>query len=135
MSEQQSVPVTILDCAVARGAKADEESGSFTMGDIEAVGLPFFGGCERCHASIACYNAYPSRTNYLRCRSCIGDLGFASTDEFEEWCKQCDDNSSDDDEDRPCRDCGCNDCECDDLPILGDEHETEDIERAINEGY
>ena len=42
------------------------------MGDIEATGLPFFGGCEICHASIACYNAYPSKSNYLRCRSCMG---------------------------------------------------------------
>jgi hypothetical protein len=60
------------------------------MGDIEAVGLPFFGGCQVCQASIACYNAYPSKTNFLLCRSCIGDLGFATTDEFEEWCKQFD---------------------------------------------
>jgi hypothetical protein len=127
-------PVTILDCAVARGAKADEESGNFTMGDIEAVWLPFFGGCQVCHASIACFNAYPSKSNYLRCRSCIGDLGFATTDEFEEWCKQFDHDSSDDD-DGPCRDCGSNDCECDGQPVLGDEHEIEDIERAINEGY
>ncbi len=123
MSEHQKTPVTILDCAVARGAKPDED-GNFTMGDIEAVGLPFFGGCQVCHASVACYNAYPSKTNYLRCRSCIGDLGFATTDEFEEWCKQFDDASD------------CDDDGADELYVpLEEQVELEDIERAIDDGY
>jgi hypothetical protein len=126
--------VTILDCAVARGAKPDED-GSFTMGDIESVGLPFFGGCQVCHASIACFNAYPSKTNYLRCRNCIGELGFASTEEFETWCKQFDHDSppEDDEDDGPCQHCDCDECIC--HIVLGDDHETEDIERAIDEGY
>ena len=124
MSEMLKSSVTILDCAVARGAKADEESGNFTMGDIEAVGLPFFGGCQLCHASIACYNAYPSKTNYLRCRACIGDLGFATTGEFEEWCKQFDQGLPHDDEH-----------EDDDSYVgLGDEFEIEDIECATEGG-
>jgi hypothetical protein len=129
--------VTILDCAVARGAKPDED-GNFTMGDIEAVGLPFFGDCERCQASIACFNAHLSMNNYLRCRNCIGDLGFARTDEFEEWCRQFDHDSPPDDDgnDGPRRDCGCNECECDNYELIaGDEFETEDLQRAIDEGY
>jgi hypothetical protein len=130
-----------IHCAVARGAKPDED-GNFTMGEIEAVGLPFLGGCQVCHASIACYNAFPSKTNYLRCRSCIGDLGFATTDDFEESCKQFDQElppDDDDDDDGPCRDCGCNDCDCDKYAlILGDElemAEREDIQRSIDQGY
>ena len=129
--------VTILDCAVARGAKPDED-GNITMGDIEDVGLPFFGGCQVCHASIACFNAYPSKTNYLRCRSCIGSLGFATTDEFETWCKQFDHDSppDDDGDDGPCRECGCNECDSDGYELItGDEFETEDIQRAIYDGY
>jgi hypothetical protein len=126
-------PVTILDCAVARGAKADEGSNSFTMGDIEAVGLPFFGGCQVCHANIACYNAYPSKTNYLRCRSCIGDLGFATTGEFEVWCMQFDHDELPDD-DGDVDELGNRICE-DNYLVLGDELETEDIERAIDEDY
>jgi hypothetical protein len=120
MSEQKRV--TILDCAVARGAEPDQD-GNFTMGDIETVGLPFFGGCHVCHASVACYNAHPSKTNFLRCRTCIGVLGFATTDEFVEWCKQFDRQlpSGDDDEDS--------------YFVLDDELDSEDIERAIDAGY
>jgi hypothetical protein len=108
------------------------------MGDIEDVGLPFFGGCQVCHASIACFNAYPSKTNYLRCRSCIGGLGFATTDEFETWCKQFahDSPPDDDGDDGPCRECGCNECDSDGYELItGDEFETEDIQRAIDDGY
>ena len=126
MRDQVS-PVTILDCAIARGAKPDDD-GSFTMGDIKDVGLPFFGGCQVCHASIACYNAFPSRTNYLRCRSCIGDLGFATTAKFEEWCNQFDQEPLDDDDE-------LSDSDDDDYLILGDHHELEDIERSIDGGY
>ncbi len=131
MSVPENVSVTTLDCAVARGAKPDED-GNFTMGDVQAVGLPFFGGCEICHASIACYNAYPSKSNYLRCRSCIGNAGFATTDEFEAWCKRFDrDTEANDDEDV---DRIGNRIYDDDYLVLGDDHETDDIDRAIEEG-
>jgi hypothetical protein len=104
------------------------------MGDIEAVGLPFFGGCERCRATIACYNAYPSKTNYLRCKQCIGDQGFATTDEFEKLCGQFD-------HDAPAGDDGDVDkfgnriYDNDSYLVLGDEADVEDIERAIDEGH
>ncbi len=133
MSDEDNVPVTVLDCAAARGAKAGPD-GSFTMGDIDAVGLPFFGGCEHCHASIACHNAYPSRTNYLRCRACIGDLGFATTGEFEAWCRQFDaDQPPDDDGDVD--QFGNRNYDDDSRLVIGDEPDIEDIERAIDEGY
>lgn len=77
-----SEPITILDVAEARGVQAGPD-GSISGGEFERVGLPLFGGCEGCGASIAAYNAYPSKTGYIRCGDCIGDLGFASVEEFE----------------------------------------------------
>lgn len=53
--------------------------------DYETAGMPVFGGCERCTASLAGYNAYPAVTGYLRCAHDIGDLGFGSPAEFDEW--------------------------------------------------
>jgi hypothetical protein len=103
------------------------------MDDIETVGLPFFGGCQVCHASIACYNAYPSETNYLRCGDCIGDLGFATTAEFEEWCEQFDHDAPSDDDDGDVDEFGNR--IYDDYVVLGDEPDIEDIERPIDEGY
>jgi hypothetical protein len=49
--------------------------------EYEEIGLPVFGGCELCHAPIAFYNAYPSRSGYIRCRDCIGDIGWESANE------------------------------------------------------
>lgn len=52
--------ITILQLAIFRGAQATE-SGSYTLAAIEATGLPFWGGCKRCGACIAAYNASPTR--------------------------------------------------------------------------
>ena len=50
--------------------------------DFEQVGLPMMGGCQTCGASIAAYNASPSRTGYLQCASgCIEGLGFDTVQE------------------------------------------------------
>jgi hypothetical protein len=74
--------ITILDVATAQGAQPDA-AGGISMAEFDRLGLPFFGGCEVCAASIAAYNACPSRTGYLRCaKGCIGDQGFATVDEF-----------------------------------------------------
>lgn len=54
------MPITVLDLALHRGATADED-GSINGAEFERVGLPICGGCERCEASIAAYNAFPSR--------------------------------------------------------------------------
>jgi hypothetical protein len=72
--------ITILDLAEHRGAKP-EESGAFTGGEIHRVGLPMMGGCQGCGATIAAYNAYPSKTGYLRCKDCVGELGYATCEE------------------------------------------------------
>lgn len=80
------MPVTILEVAEARGVRANPDGG-ITMEQVEGVGLPFFGGCQCCGASCACYNMYPSKSGYVRCEDCIGDYGFATTEEFEAWSK------------------------------------------------
>ena len=48
--------------------------------DFESVGLQIMGGCERCGASIAAYNAHPSKTGFWRCGMCIGELGYDSVE-------------------------------------------------------
>jgi hypothetical protein len=64
--------VTILDVAEAKLGREAR-----TGADFAEVGLPMMGGCERCGATVAAYNACPSQTGYIRCLSeCIADLGF-----------------------------------------------------------
>ena len=73
-------PITILELAEFRGAKPDED-GNFSLGEIIKAGVPFFGGCVSCAASIACYNAYPSKSGYLKCKDCIGNDGFETVED------------------------------------------------------
>lgn len=80
------MPVTTLECAYGRGVQAKPD-GTITMEQVEAVGLPFFAGCQVCGASLACYNAYPSRTGFIRCEDCLGELGFNTCEEFEAFCQ------------------------------------------------
>lgn len=69
------MPITILDLARHRGAQ--EIDGSISGGEFDKVGLPMLGGCEVCGATVAAYNAAPSKTGYLRCvNGCIADLGW-----------------------------------------------------------
>lgn len=76
--------ITVFDCAKARGV-VEGDDGSVTGSEFERVGLPFFGGCERCSATIAAFNAYPSQSGYLRCGDCIGGSGFDTPAAFEVW--------------------------------------------------
>jgi hypothetical protein len=74
--------VTVLDLAkeVFRQNKwLQPEGGVWSMGDFNKAGLPMMGGCEVCEASIAAYNAYPSKGGYLRCADCIGEDGWHSS--------------------------------------------------------
>ena len=75
-------PITLLD--VVRAKVGDKQG--YTGADCDEAGVPLMGGCEVCNASIAVYNACPSKTGYIRCQSgCIGDLGFSSVAEFLTW--------------------------------------------------
>ena len=77
--------VTICDVAEARGLKWKED-GTCSIQAIHDLGLPAFGGCEICHASIFALNAHPSKSGYLRCKDCItDDMGFATVAEFENF--------------------------------------------------
>lgn len=74
--------VSILDLALHLGAKENADgSGTIDLDAIEAVGLPGMGGCQRCGATLAAYNAYPSKNGYLRCEECLGDNGFTTVEE------------------------------------------------------
>jgi hypothetical protein len=75
--------VTVHELAVHRlrvlGRIGAEEPSGLNGADYAAVGLAILGGCERCGASIAAYNACPSRSGYWRCANgCIADEGWAS---------------------------------------------------------
>lgn len=59
-----------------------EDPPEWTMGDYERLDLPMLGGCEVCGASIAAYNACPSKTGFLRCANgCIADQGWDTAPE------------------------------------------------------
>ena len=76
-------PITIHDLAIHRGMKTAED-GSYSGADIAAVGLAILGGCCRCAATIAAYNAYPSKNGYWMCGDCIeneGEEGYATVEE------------------------------------------------------
>ena len=78
------MPITILECAIAAGAQADEH-GSFSGEEINRVGFHFIGGCVNCHATIAAYNACPSQGGFWCCKDCIGNHGFETYDQFTTW--------------------------------------------------
>jgi len=73
--------LTILDLAKSFGAKGDE-NGNVSAGEIYKAGFDMIGGCQDCGATIAAYNAYPSRTGYWKCGDCIGEHGFKTVQEF-----------------------------------------------------
>jgi hypothetical protein len=64
--------ITILDLAKHRGLKADED-GALSMGAFADVGLAMLGGCAICGASIAAYNAYPTKHGFWMCKDCVCD--------------------------------------------------------------
>lgn len=69
-------PVTILELALHRGAR-ENTLGGVNGGEFEKVGLQILGGCEVCGATLAAYNACPSKTGYWRClHGCIADQGW-----------------------------------------------------------
>ena len=75
--------ITILDLAIFRGVKVKEgDTVGVSAGDIEDVGLPFMGGCQRCGACIAAYNAAPTSTGFLMCADgCAEGVGYDTVSE------------------------------------------------------
>ncbi len=72
------MPITILE--YVKSVVGDKDL--YTAEDCLASGVDILGGCQGCHATIACYNAYPSTSGYWRCAACIGDNGFATIADF-----------------------------------------------------
>lgn len=65
-------PVTVLALASFRLGRP-----ASTGADFAEAGLPMLGGCAVCGASVAAYNACPSRSGYLKCAAgCIDGDGY-----------------------------------------------------------
>ncbi len=76
--------VTILDIAIARGATKNED-GSIGADAFFNLSFPFFAGCQNCEASLGPAQSFPSKTGFIRCEHCIGDIGFTTVEEFDKW--------------------------------------------------
>jgi hypothetical protein len=74
--------ITILDVAVAWGAKRDEH-GAISAEEFDRLDLPFFSGCQYCEASLGPYNAYPTKTGFISCKDCAEEMGYADVPAFE----------------------------------------------------
>lgn len=73
--------ITVIDLAKYRGIKEDP-TGGITMGAFEDVGLPFWGGCRDCHATVAAYNCCPTKSGLLVCLDCVREEeGFGTVEE------------------------------------------------------
>ena len=72
-------PITIHQLAVHRGLKTQPDR-SYSGADIGAVGLALLGGCAGCGATIAAYNAHPSKSGVWLCGDCVGDHGYATVE-------------------------------------------------------
>lgn len=72
LAQQAGLPVSILALAKHRLGRDP-----VTGGDFEEAGLAIIGGCAGCGATLAAYNAYPSKTGYWLCSDCIGSDGWA----------------------------------------------------------
>ena len=72
------MPITILD--YVKSVVGDKDF--YTVEDCLTSGVDIMGGCQGCQASIAAYNAYPSKCGSWRCADCIGENGFATIADF-----------------------------------------------------
>lgn len=72
------MPITIID--YVKSVVGDKPA--YHGGDFAGNGVAMTGGCEICYATLAAYNAYPSKSGYWRCADHIGDTGYATVAEF-----------------------------------------------------
>lgn len=72
------MPISILD--YVKSIVGDKDT--YPAADFYDNGVEMLGGCERCHATIGPWNAYPSTSGYWRCAECIGGDGFVTVDGF-----------------------------------------------------
>jgi hypothetical protein len=72
------MPITILD--YVKTVVGDKDT--YAAEDFHRSGVAMTGGCQLCAATIACYNAYPSKSGYWRCADCIGGSGYPTVADF-----------------------------------------------------
>jgi hypothetical protein len=72
------MPISILD--YVKSVAGDKPQ--YTADDFYRNGVELLGGCERCGATIAAYNAYPATSGFWRCADCIGDDGYETVTAF-----------------------------------------------------
>jgi hypothetical protein len=72
------MPITVLDYTKSIIGEKD----TYTTDDFARAGVDILGGCEYCGATLAAYNAYPSKSGYWRCAGCIGSDGFPTVENF-----------------------------------------------------
>lgn len=79
------MPATIHELAVLIHERRDDPipTDKFPAHFYLDAGLNLIGGCELCEATLAAYNAYPSRSGYWRCSDCIGDTGFTLEEAYQ----------------------------------------------------
>jgi hypothetical protein len=65
-----SEPISILDLTIYRTGKDSPLNG----GHFADADLPMLAGCEVCGESLGPWNAYPSKSGYIRCKAHLGDL-------------------------------------------------------------
>ena len=76
--KREVMMITILELAQHRGLK-ENESGGFGGQAFYDVGLDIMGGCAVCGASLAAYNACPSKHGVWMCEDiCIADDGWTN---------------------------------------------------------
>jgi hypothetical protein len=61
--------MTALEIATILSARAGRKLPE-TGEDFDAVGIPILGGCHRCGAMLAAYNAHPQHNGYWACEAC-----------------------------------------------------------------
>ena len=78
------MPITIRDLALHRGAL--EVNGGINGAEFHRVGLNILGGCAGCGATLAAYNAYPTKSGYWRCADCVYERadGYETVEEANE---------------------------------------------------
>ena len=74
--------ITICDIAIGLKPELNEKE-SLNGEDFDNLGLPMFGGCQYCGASIAAFNAHPGKNGYLVGSCCATEENTITS--FEEW--------------------------------------------------
>lgn len=72
------MPITILDYVKSQIG----ENETYIPENFFGNHADMLGSCERCEATVAAENAYPSKSGYWRCAECIGSDGFVTVEEF-----------------------------------------------------